>query len=221
VVTTLAHLGRIVPGAHILETPVGRVRATLHENGDVSIRNVPAYRLLQNVTVTVDGLGELTGDVAWGGNWFFLVYKHTWRVDIANVNRLTEITLRIKAALATQGITGRDGAEIDHIELFAPAKDTDADSKNFVLCPGGAYDRSPCGTGTSAKMACLHADGKIAEGELYRQAGILDTVFTASIERDGDRLIPTIRGRAYITAEAELLLDPEDPFRFGIRPAGA
>lgn len=109
------------------------------------------------------------------------------------------------------------GGEIDHVELFGPPVRRDADSRNFVLCPGKAYDRSPCGTGTSAKMACLFADGKLKEGQAWRQESIIGSLFTGSVRREGDRLIPSIAGSAHITGEATLILDPGDPFRYGIR----
>jgi 4-hydroxyproline epimerase len=221
VITTLQHMGRITNGTHQLETPVGTVQAELHEDGDVSIRNVPAFRSSKGVTINVEGYGALTGDIAWGGNWFFLVYDHGQKIDVSNVPHLTKFTTQIRQSLERNGITGDNGAEIDHIELFSASEQHGVQSKNFVLCPGMAYDRSPCGTGTCAKLACLYADGLLKEGELYHQAGILDTVFSGWIERRGADLIPTIRGRAYINAESELLLNPADPFQYGIRTGSA
>ena len=215
-VATLAHLGRIQPGAHRIETPVGTVTATLHADGSVSVRNVPAYRLHKQVAVDLPGHGRVLGDVAWGGNWFFLVAEHGQRVDGGNLTALTAYTAALRQALAAQGITGTDGAEIDHIELFAD--DTDADSRNFVLCPGNAYDRSPCGTGTSAKVACLAADGKLAPGQLWQQASVIGSRFEASYEAGAHgQVIPTIRGRAHLSAEAVLLIEDDDPFGWGIR----
>jgi 4-hydroxyproline epimerase len=215
-VATLAHLGRIQPGAHRIETPVGTVTATLHADGSVSVRNVPAYRLHKQVAVDLPGHGRVLGDVAWGGNWFFLVAEHGQRVDGGNLAALTAYTAALRQALAAQGITGTDGAEIDHIELFAD--DTDADSRNFVLCPGNAYDRSPCGTGTSAKVACLAADGKLAPGQLWQQASVIGSRFEASYEAGAHgQVIPTIRGRAHLSAEAVLLIEDDDPFGWGIR----
>ncbi|KQP06250.1 4-hydroxyproline epimerase [Pseudorhodoferax sp. Leaf265] len=215
-VATLAHLGRIQPGAHRIETPVGTVTATLHADGSVSVRNVPAYRLHRQVAVDLPGHGRVLGDVAWGGNWFFLVAEHGQRVDGGNLAALTAYTAALRQALAAQGITGADGAEIDHIELFAD--DPDADSRNFVLCPGNAYDRSPCGTGTSAKVACLAADGKLAPGQLWQQASVIGSRFEASYEAgEHGQVIPTIRGRAHLSAEAVLLIEDDDPFAWGIR----
>jgi len=214
---TLAHLGRIAPGMHRIETPVGVVTAELHESGEVSVQNVPSYRLAKDVRVTIEGHGEITGDIAWGGNWFFLVNDHGQQLELQNVEALTDFTWRIRQALAKQNITGTGGAEIDHIELFATSTKPGVQSKNFVLCPGKAYDRSPCGTGTSAKLACLFADGKLKEGEIWRQESIVGTIFEGAIRQQGDDLIPTIKGSAYITAESTLVLDQCDPFRWGIR----
>ncbi|MCY1218366.1 4-hydroxyproline 2-epimerase 1 [compost metagenome] len=215
-VASLAHMGRIGVGEHRIETPVGTVTTTLHEDGSVSVRNVPAYRHLHQVAVELPGHGTVRGDVAWGGNWFFLVSDHGQRVASDNLAALTDYTAALRKALAAQGITGANGAEIDHIELFAN-DDDGADSRNFVLCPGNAYDRSPCGTGTSAKIACLAADGKLAPGAVWRQASVIGSVFEASYAMDGDQVIPTLRGRAHISAEATLLIDDNDPFGWGIR----
>ena len=216
-IATLAHLGRIAPGTSRIETPVGVVAATLQASGRVSFENVPSYRCCKAVTVQVEGSGPVTGDVAWGGNWFFLTPQQGPELRIENADALTDFTRRIRQALAREGVRGADGAEIDHIELFGPPSDSRADSRNFVLCPGGAYDRSPCGTGTSAKLACLYADGKLRPGDVWRQESIVGSVFEGSARPLGEKIIPTITGIAYITAEATLLLDPNDPFRCGIR----
>ncbi|MDQ0025710.1 4-hydroxyproline epimerase [Variovorax paradoxus] len=215
-VASLAHMGRIGVGEHKIETPVGTVTTTLHADGSVSVRNVPAYRHLHRVAVDLPGHGTVHGDVAWGGNWFFLVSEHGQRVASDNLAALTGYTTALRKALAAQGITGADGAEIDHIELFANDSEG-ADSRNFVLCPGNAYDRSPCGTGTSAKIACLAADGKLAPGEVWTQASVIGSRFEASYAMEGGKVIPTLRGRAYISAEATLLIEDEDPFGWGIR----
>jgi 4-hydroxyproline epimerase len=218
-VASLAHLGRIQPGVHRIETPVGTVEATLHEDRSVSVRNVPAYRYRKDVRLEVPGLGSITGDIAWGGNWFFLIADHGQRVASDNLDALTAYTSAVMRALEDQGIRGEDGGEIDHIELFAD--DDQADSRNFVLCPGKAYDRSPCGTGTSAKLACLAADGKLRAGEPWHQASVIGSRFEGRFEWQDDarngRIIPTIRGRAHISAETTLLLEEDDPFAWGIR----
>ena len=217
VVTTLAHLGRISPGEHRIETPVGQVCATLHPEGNVTVENVASYRHKAGVPVSVDGFGTVSGDIAWGGNWFFLVEDPPLRLDLDNVERLTEFAWAIRSALRTAGVTGAGGEEIDHIELSCTSQTPGVDSRNFVLCPGKAYDRSPCGTGTSAKLACLAADGKLAPGQVWRQAGILGTVFEGSYELREGQLIPSITGTAFITAESRLILSPGDPFIVGIR----
>ena len=217
-VVTLAHLGRIKPGEHRIETVVGIVTATLHEDGRVTISNVPSYRSAKDVRLDVSGVGKIAGDVAWGGNWFFLVNDHGEEIVPANVDRLTEVAWKIRQALEAAGVTGDDGGEIDHIELFSPTDLPAADSRNFVLCPGGAYDRSPCGTGTSAKLACLAADGKLAEGQIWRQASIVGSIFEGRVTPlENGRVIPHITGSAYVNAEATLLLQAGDPFRMGIR----
>ncbi|MES2937815.1 MAG: 4-hydroxyproline epimerase [Pseudomonadota bacterium] len=214
-VATLAHMGRIAPGVHRIETPVGTVAATLHEDGSVSVRNVPAYRHAKQVAVQVPGHGTVHGDIAWGGNWFFLVGEHGQRIAADNLEALTAFTWAVREALRAAGITGRDSAEIDHIELFAHG-DSGSDSRNFVLCPGKAYDRSPCGTGTSAKIACLAADGLLAPGEVWRQSSVIGSLFEASYALEDGQVIPTIRGRAHMSAEATLLIDEADPFAWGI-----
>ncbi|HQU41586.1 MAG TPA: proline racemase family protein [Pirellulales bacterium] len=215
VVVALGHLGRIGAGRHRLETPVGAVTVEYDGANQVSLDNVPSYRHAAAVALEVPGLGRLAGDVAWGGNWFFLVHDHDEQIDLANVERLTDVTWRIRRALSEQGITGADGQEIDHIELFGPPGRPDADSRNFVLCPGKAYDRSPCGTGTSAKLACLYADGKLREGQTWRQESIVGSVFEGSVRIEHGKIIPRIRGTAYVTAEATLILNPGDLFRCG------
>lgn len=214
-IVSLAHLGRISAGVHRIETPVGPVEATLHEDGSVSVRNVPAYRLAKAVEIDVEGLGRVCGDIAWGGNWFFLINDHGLRVAADNIERLTDYAWQVRQALEASGTRGDDGGVIDHVELFA--SDTGADSRNFVLCPGKAYDRSPCGTGTSAKLACLAADGKLAPGQTWRQASVIGSVFEAHYEWQGERIVATIRGRAHISAETTLIIDDDDPFAWGIR----
>jgi 4-hydroxyproline epimerase len=218
-IVSLAHLGRIGAGRHRIDTPVGVVTAELHADGAVSIENVAAYRARKDVAVDVDGYGTVRGDVAWGGNWFFLVERHDVDVGPSNIPALTAFAEAVMAALRAQGVTGTGGAVIDHVELFARSES--ADSRNFVLCPGKAYDRSPCGTGTSAKLACLAADGKLEEGAVWRQESVIGSVFEGSYRRDGagDGVNPTIRGTAWISGEATLLFDENDPFAWGI-PGG-
>jgi 4-hydroxyproline epimerase len=213
-IKTLEYLGRISAGKHKIETPVGHVEAELNDDGSVTISNVPSYRFARNVEVHVPQHGRIIGDVAWGGNWFFLISGHGLEIDLENLEVLTDYSVAVRKALIENYVTGANGAEIDHVELFTSTPT--ADSRNFVLCPGLEYDRSPCGTGTSAKMACLYADGKLNEGQVWRQESIVGSIFEGQIRVDGDRVIPMIRGTASITAEIDLILDPSDPFCFGI-----
>lgn len=215
-ITTLAHLGRITPGRHWIDTPVGLVETCLHNDGSVSVQNVHSYRYRKDVAIEVPEYGIFTGDIAWGGNWFFLIEQHNFELRLSNRAALTTVTSAIRSALARAGITGNDGSMIDHIELFSNPVDRQNSSRNFVLCPGASFDRSPCGTGTSAKMACLIADSKLQPGEVWRQEGILGTVFEGSVARDGDRVLPTIKGKAWITAESSLIFESTDPFSAGI-----
>jgi 4-hydroxyproline epimerase len=214
---TLAHMGKIQPGKHLLDTPVGVVGFDYQGGESVEIENVPSYRYRSEVPVDVEGHGTVHGDIAWGGNWFFLISDHGQELSYRRATQLTDFTQRVRAGLERQGITGADGGLIDHIELFGPPTKPEAQSRNFVLCPGGAYDRSPCGTGTSAKLACLHADGKLREGETWRQESIVGSIFEGRFRLAGDRIIPLIRGTAFVNAEATLLLDPADPFQMGLR----
>ena len=216
VVATLRHLGRIQPGLLRLDTPVGVVAAELREDGQVVVTNVAARRHLRRVAVHVPGLGRVHGDVAWAGNWFFLVEDHGLELVPGNLEPLRAAASAIRVALAKAGVTGADGAEIDHVELTGPPLDPANQGRNFVLCPGGEWDRSPCGTGTSAKLACLLADGRLAEGQRWRQESLIGSVFTGWMATADGELRPHIQGRAHITAEATLILEPGDPFAFGI-----
>ncbi|HTS11776.1 MAG TPA: proline racemase family protein [Candidatus Limnocylindrales bacterium] len=213
---TLGHIGRLGPGEYRVDTPVGIVTATLHNENEVSVANVASHRTQKNVRVDVPGHGVIHGDVAWGGNWFFLVHDHPMELALANADALTEFTWAIRKALAQNGIAGSDGHEIDHVELYAPSKIAGVNSKNFVLCPGKAYDRSPCGTGTSAKLACLYEDGKLKAGEIWRQESITGSVFEGSVRIEGGRIVPTLKGSAFVTGETDMIFDSRDPFRFGI-----
>ena len=214
---TLAHLGVVAPGRHRIDTPVGVVDVALQDAHTASVLNVESYRLHKHVSVKVDGLGTVTGDVAWGGNWFFLVKDAPVPVAAKNIRALTDAALAIRSALERDGITGTDGAWIDHVELFGPPTVPGAHGKNFVLCPGGAYDRSPCGTGCSAKLACLAADGTWPESVRWTQESIIGSTYDLDY-RPGDNagILPTITGQAFVTSEATLYFDPADPYRRGI-----
>ncbi|MEO7540152.1 MAG: 4-hydroxyproline epimerase [Pyrinomonadaceae bacterium] len=213
-VKTLEYLGRISSGTHRIDTPVGTVEAQLHDDGSVTIANVPSYRYAKDVEVDVPGYGVVTGDVAYGGNWFFLINRHSLIVDLQNLELLIDFAVAVREALAVNTVRGAGSVEIDHIELFSPTPT--ADSRNFVLCPGLEYDRSPCGTGTSAKLACLYEDGKLDEGQVWSQESLIGSVFEGQVRLIEGKIVPTIRGTASITAEVELLFDPTDPYRFGI-----
>jgi proline racemase len=220
VVRTLQHLGRITPGRVLLDTPVGPVEADLEPEGAVTIRNVPSYAHALDVAIEVPGVGRVVGDVAYGGNWFFLTHLDAPAVALEHVDALTNLTRDIMKALRRQGVTGADGAEIDHVELSGAPARADADARNFVLCPGGAYDRSPCGTGTSAVMAARHARGALSLGAPWRQESITGSLFTGWLEKQDGRLIPHVRGTAHITGESDLRFDHADPFRSGFTAAG-
>ena len=228
-IASLAYLGRVHPGTIRVETPVGVIEATLHSSplpegeglgvragkypNKVSVKNIPAYRHLTHVPVMVDGK-TIHGDVAWGGNWFFLCHDHSLDVNMSNLEALTDFSWRAREQLTANGITGANGADVDHVELFAPTPE--ADSKSFVLCPGKAYDRSPCGTGTSAKLACLYADGKIVEGQIWKQQSVVGSIFEGSVQVEGKNIIPTITGEAWVMSEGTILVDERDPFANGI-----
>ena len=220
-IASLAHRRDIERGDIRIDTPVGAVQARLHADGQIEVDNVPSFRRAAHVTLTVPGVGEVTGDVAWGGNWFFLVTdlaagdRPEWRIAAQNIEALTDLTWRIRQAVNAQGFP-----KVDHVEIFSAAPSATANSRNFVLCPGKAYDRSPCGTGTSAKLACLAADGKLAPGDPWIQESIIGSRFAVRyrwLDRDKGEIVPTITGTAYVTSEALLQLNPDDPLCWGIR----
>jgi 4-hydroxyproline epimerase len=208
---TLGHMGLIQPGLHKIETPVGIVEAELHEGGEVTVTNVPGYRIAKDVAVQHPQTGTVTGDIAWGGNWFFLTYDCPYELRLSNLEPLTQYAWALRRNLNAAGYP-----EIDHIELYGPPVSPDSNSRSFVLCPGKAYDRSPCGTGTSAKLACLYSDGKLREGQVWRQESIIGSTFDGWVTIHDGNIHPHIRGAAYVSAEADLILDDRDPFRWGI-----
>ena len=211
-VVALAHLGRLKPGSVRIDTPVGPIEAMLHANGEVSFNNVPSYRKEKELALYLPGVGDVMCDLAWGGNWFCLIENHDQKLELANVAQLTDYTSRIRQAVSDSGFP-----EVDHVELFGPSTKPGVNSRNFVLCPGKAYDRSPCGTGTSAKLACLAADGKLAAGAEWVQESIVGSIFRGKYRKQGDKIIPTITGTAHIMAETTLIVEPLDPFGAGIR----
>lgn len=215
-VSSLAYLGRITPGHHVIETPVGNVNAILHDSGEVTVNNVASYRFKQGISVNAGEYGTISGDIAWGGNWFFLTADHGQNISAQNIDVLTNCAESIRLALSGAGITGAGGQPIDHIELFGIPSPKVADSRNFVLCPGGAYDRSPCGTGTSAKLACLVADKKLGPGQGWRQESITGSIFEGHVRIEDGHIYPSIKGMAFVTGENTLVFDEADPFCFGI-----
>lgn len=216
VAATLYHMNRIGLGEHTIETSVGVVTIELLSANRIKIKNVESYRFAKNIQVEVCGYGLVTGDIAWGGNWFYLVKDNQLDIDLEHVDQLLVLTRKIKNTLAENKITGSYGAEIDHIELFSDKQLTNnADSRNFVLCPGNEFDRSPCGTGTSAKLACLHEDGHLKENQIWRQQGVVGSIFEGTVSSDKYKLIPTITGEAFITLESTVYFDENDPYQFG------
>jgi 4-hydroxyproline epimerase len=214
-IASLRFTGDLAPGVVKIDTPVGPVEAELRADGQISVSNVVSYRAARQVKVSVPGIGAVSGDVGWGGNWFFLVSEHGQTIDLGHVEALTDFTWRVREAVNAQGFP-----LVDHVELFAPSNQPGANSRNFVLCPGKAYDRSPCGTGTSAKLACLAADGKLGEGEAWVQESLIGSTFVGRYrwhDRAKGEIRPTIAGTAYVTGESMLRLDDEDPFCWGIR----
>lgn len=217
VVKTLEHMGKLKPGRCRIDTPVGVVEAELHASGEVTIFNVPAYRYLKDVKVSVGDRYLVWGDVAWGGNWFFITHHCPVPMEYGAIEAIDGFAKSVQRALDRDGITGAEGARIDHIEICVDSPTPGMDSRNYVLCPGGQYDRSPCGTGTSAHMACLYEDGTLKEGEEWRQESIIGTHFVGSVRLHEGKIVPSIRGRAYICAESKVILDDADPLVGGIR----
>ncbi|MDB4711981.1 proline racemase family protein [Verrucomicrobiales bacterium] len=217
-IKTLEFMGRISTGSHDIETPVGTIKAELREDGSVSVTNVPSYRYLSNVEIDVEGFGKVLGDVAWGGNWFYLIEGYGPEIKLINLKDLSSFSIAAMEALEVANILGDDGSKIDHVEIFGPPSDpVKSDSRNFVMCPGGEYDRSPCGTGTSAKLACLYASGKLGPDQIWRQGSILGTVFEGEVmPLEDQKVIPRVSGRAWVNGETNIVIDPSDPFRFGI-----
>ncbi|MET0209444.1 MAG: proline racemase family protein [Burkholderiaceae bacterium] len=225
VVASLAHMGRIRPGPLQLDTPVGPISAEFMLDGTVLIDNVTSWRSQRQVEVTLDGQ-TYRGDVAWGGNWFFLCADHGQLLTADRADALAVFAARLREALQEQGVRGDGGALVDHLALTGPPADPAHSGSHFVLCPGGAWDRSPCGTGTSARLACLAADGELAVGAGWRQEGLLGTVFEARYEpadKDG-HIRPTIAGRAHLLMDGQFIAEADDPFGWGIpapKPAPA
>lgn len=216
VVESLRYLGRLAPGPWKLDTPVGTVAGVLQESGEVQLENVLSYPYREPVRLTVPDVGPVEGRVAYGGNWFFLVESPLFKVSPSEIPSLTQNAVAIRRALEREGIAGENGAPIDHVELFGPSNKPGISSRNFVLCPGLEFDRSPCGTGTSAKVATLIHDGKLGEGEVWVQESVTGGVFRAWGRREGDRIRPTLVGRAHVVGTGTLHFEEGDPYRWGL-----
>jgi 4-hydroxyproline epimerase len=216
-VETLRFLGRIQGDSVELDTPAGAVSAIIDSDQQIVIQNVPSRLHQEHVEIEVPGIGSVIGDIAYGGNWFFLVNSPSFNLELRELDALMQSSKAIRKALLDQGLTGTDDAVIDHIEFFGPPKDPTADSRNFVLCPGNAYDRAPCGTGTSAKIATLHAKGQIETDQVWRQESITGSIYEASLRLIDGQLFPFIRSRAHITSKSSLLFKEADPLRGGLQ----
>jgi proline racemase len=204
-------MGRIKPGTHRIETPVGIVTARLIDANTATVTNIESRRTHSGLTVEVAGVGAVTGDVAYGGNLFFLVDPSPIPVHSGNIRALTDVTIAVRAAVQAQGI------DVDHVIFYGPSDDPAAHSRNFVLCPDDAYDRSPCGTGCSARLACLAAEGRLSVGQEIVQESVIGSTYRLSYTPGpGGGVIPSITGQAYVMAETTLIFDPADPFRNGI-----
>lgn len=222
VAVTLAHMGKIDIGTHKIETPVGIVEVTLSNQNTVTVKNVDSYRTQKRVSVDVKGIGNVVGDIAYGGNWFFLVDDSPTPVLPNNIRGLTEAGIAIREAIHAQGITGENNGIIDHIVLYGPALTQKGHTRNFVLCPDNAYDRSPCGTASSARLACLAADKLLLAGHDIHQESTIGSSYTLSYQNTisptspKGSITPAITGQAFITREATLIHNPNDPLKNGI-----
>ena len=210
--------GELDPGTHTFETPAGLVRATLFEEGAVEVENVASRRVATTVPVLTSG-GPLRGDICFGGNWFFHLDPSPVAIEPGNLGALLALTREVRLALSEAGITGDDEAEIDHVGLFEPRDrgEHGCDARNFVLCPGGAYDRSPCGTGMSAWLARLHARGRLDPGEIRIVESVIGSRFSGRVSvNEAGEIIPTIRGSAAVVAELSLVFEDADPYLDGL-----
>ncbi len=214
---TLAHLGRIGIGTHRIETPAGVVDVTLSDPNTVTVTNIESHRVHRAVSVTVEGLGTVTGDVAYGGNWFFIVDPSPIPVGPGSIRRLTDAAMAIREATEANGIGGEEGQPIDHVIFQDASPKEHVHSRNFVLCPDDTYDRSPCGTGSSARLACLAAEGRLSPGQEIVQESVIGSSYRLSYRPGANGgVVPSITGQAWVTAESRLFFDEADSFRDGI-----
>ncbi|MFW6692287.1 proline racemase family protein [Streptomyces sp. MAR4 CNX-425] len=213
-----------------LDTPAGPVTAEVAVSGgraeSVTFRNVPSFALELDAAVEVPGLGRVTYDMAYGGNFYAILPADSLGIPFAKAEkqRMLDVGLAIMAAVNEQrrpvhpadpGIAG-----CKHVQLTAPPAGGGADARNAMVIHPGWFDRSPCGTGTSARMAQLYARGELALGADFVNESLLGTLFTGRLEEEtavgGVRAqIPAVTGRAWITGMGQYLLDPEDPFPAG------
>lgn len=214
---TLAHLGRIAPGTHKFETPAGIISIDLLDTSTVRVTNIESRQVQEAVSIEIDKYGVFTGDLAYGGNWFFIVDPSPIPVEVANIRVLTDLAIAIREACTAQGVTGENGENVDHVILQGQPDTESVSSRNFVLCPDNEYDRSPCGTGSSARLACLAAAGVLAPGEEIVQQSIIGSTYNMSYQPGiSGGVIPKLTGQAHVMAESRLIFAQNDPFRMGI-----
>jgi len=213
-----------------LEAPAGlvKVRATV-ENGkvkEITFRNVPAFLYKQDVKINVPEIGEITLDISFGGSFFAIVDAKQLGVKIVpeNATKLKDIGLKIRdivnKEIEIQHPTLEHIKTVDLVEIYDEPTNPEATLKNVVIFGEGQVDRSPCGTGTSAKLATLYAKGKIKEGELFVYESIIGTMFKGRVVGttkvgDFDAVIPEITGSAYITGFNTFVIDEDDPMKYG------
>jgi len=215
---TLAHMGKIQPGQHLIDTRAGQVGVELHDPHTVTVRNVESRLVTEQLTIDVPGFGAVTGDVAYGGNWFYIIDPSPMAVETHNIRALTDLAVAIREAANAQRVPGPGEELIDHVILHGHSPDPAIHSRSFVLCPDDTYDRSPCGTGCSARLATLAAKGLLLPGKVITQQSIIGSCFDISYQPGPNGgVLPTLRGQAHVMAEAHLVFDPADPFRHGVR----
>lgn len=216
---TLAHLGRIDIGTHKIETPVGVIEVCLTDQNTATVTNVESRRTDHAAQVEVDGLGTITGDVAYGGNWFYIIDPSPIAITVENIRTLTDAAIAIRTATIAQRIGGDAGQPVDHVVFQEPSPEDGIHSRNFVLCPDNAYDRSPCGTASSARLACLAADELLLPDQDIVQKSIIGSPYRLSYQTGSNGgVIPKITGQAFVMAESTLLFHENDPFKKGILP---
>ncbi|KAM0414650.1 hypothetical protein ACHAPT_013509 [Fusarium lateritium] len=215
-----------------LDTAAGLVVATAEcQNGkckSVAFDNVPAFVYALDKEIDVPGLGKVLVDIAYGGQWYVLIPAEALgvRVDTVNADRLVDLGNRLKSAVLADCMpTHPENAAIcgiNNVIITEPLQNglEGKTVKHTVIVTPGRLDRSPCGTGSSSRLAILHARGLVKVGESVKFRSIINTEFVGSIRGTTkvgnlDAVLPTIKGRAWITGEKSVYLDPEDPFPTG------